>query len=113
MTNLIPVLMVIASSIIGAFGGFIFKKTSSNLSLNIIRLIKNYNLIFGFILFGISSVIYITALKYEALNVLYPISALTYVWSTLIAKRFLGEKINIYKWGGITLILIGAALIVQ
>lgn len=111
--SIFAIILVIASSIIGAYGGFVFKNASKKIAFNLNGIIKNYNLILGFILFGVSSVIYIAALKRGDLNVLYPISSLTYIWSTLMAKRFLGEKINSYKWFGISLIILGAILIVK
>lgn len=112
MVNLLAVSLVVVSSIIGAFGGFIFKLASEKLRLNVFSILKNYKLILGFVLFGLSSAIYISALKMEALNILYPISSLTYIWSSIIAWKFLDEKLNMYKWTGIILIILGAILIV-
>lgn len=90
-----------------------FNRASKKLVFSIIGLIRNYELIIALFLYGLSAIIYIFALTKGDLNVLYPISALTYVWSTILAKFMLKEKINIYKWSGIALIIIGAAFIVQ
>ncbi len=112
-TSLISILLVILSSIIGAFGGFVFKGAAKELKFNLKKMMRNYRLIFGFILFGLASVIYIGALTKGELNVLYPVSSLTYIWSSLIAKKYLNEKLNFYKWSGIALIILGAILIVH
>lgn len=105
--------LVVLSSVIGAFGGFFFNKAAKKLEFNFHSLIRNYLLILGFFLFGLAAIIYIIALKHGDLNVLYPVSALTYIWSSFLAWRFLGEKINIYKASGIVLIILGAVLIVN
>lgn len=112
-TSLSAIILAISSSIIGAFGGFLFNRASKNLAPNFSALLKNYRLIAGFVLFFLAAAIYIIALRNGELNILYPISSLTYVWSTLLAKSYLNENINIYKWTGIILILIGAILIVR
>jgi len=112
-TSIEAIFLVVISSLTGAFGGFLFKRASSDIIFSISKLIKNYKLIIGFFLFALSAVIYIVALTQGELNVLYPISALTYVWSSLIARRYLNEEINFYKWVGITLIIFAAILIVQ
>jgi len=70
-------------------------------------------LIIGFFFFGIAALLYLIALRNGELNVLYPISALSYVWSLFIGKKFLNEKINIYKQGGVALIIIGLIFIVN
>lgn len=113
MTSIIAISLVVLSSIIGATGGFIFKRASEHFSFSIEGIIKNYKLLLGFILFALASIIYIVALTKGDLNVLYPISSLTYIWSTLMAKAYLNEKINAYKWTGIALIVLGAVLIVR
>ncbi|MBU0907383.1 MAG: EamA family transporter [Nanoarchaeota archaeon] len=112
-TSLLAIGLVVVSSITGAIGGFLFKLASKNLSFNIPKLIKNLPLISGFVLFGLSALVYIFALRHGSLNTLYPLSSLTYIWSTIMAKKFLKEKINLYKWMGILLIVLGSALIVS
>ncbi len=112
-TSLISIILVIVSSVIGAVGGFMFKQSTKNLKFKIIALMKNKELIFGFILFALAAIIYIIALTGGELNVLYPISALTYIWSTIMAKYYLKEKINTLKWSGIVLIIIGSIFIVN
>jgi len=107
-TTILSIILVIISSIIAGIGGFLFKGASKNLSLKFRKLLTNYKLILGFLFFGLAVIVYIIALKNGELNVIYPISSLTYVWSTLLAKKYLKEKINIYKWFGIALILLGA-----
>ncbi len=111
-TSIESILLVVFSSVIGAFGGFLFNKASKKLSFSL-EIIRNYSLIGGLILFAAAAVVYIFALTRGELNVLYPISALTYVWSSILAKAYLSEEINSYKWCGISLIILGAIFIVN
>ncbi len=62
-------------------------------------------------MYGISTIIFIPTLKYGQLSVLYPLVATSYMWTTLVAVKFLGEKMNRFKWIGIILIIIGVSLI--
>jgi len=112
-TSIFSILLVILSSILGAIGGFFFKQASAKITFKISSLIKNTRLILGFFFFGIAALVYLIAIKDGELNVLYPISALSYVWSLFIGKKILNEDINIYKKAGITLILIGVIIIVR
>jgi uncharacterized membrane protein len=104
-------LSVIVACVIGAFGAILFKKASNDISFSIKKLIKNKNLVFGIILYGISTVFFIIPLKYGELSVLYPFVATTYVWTSFFSIKYLNEKMNVWKWIGIILILIGVSLI--
>jgi drug/metabolite transporter (DMT)-like permease len=44
------------------------------------------------------------------MSMLYPIIALTYVWTTLLSYTVLGEPSNMYKNVGIITIVIGVAV---
>jgi drug/metabolite transporter (DMT)-like permease len=44
------------------------------------------------------------------MSMLYPIIALTYVWTTLLSYSILGEPSNIYKNVGIVSIVLGVAV---
>lgn len=112
-TSVVSILLVVLSSVIGAFGGFVFKQSTKNLKFSFDGLIRNWRLVLGFFLFGIASITYIIALKGGDLNVLYPISSLTYVWSAFIARKHLEENINLFKVIGIFLIVLGSVVIVS
>ncbi len=64
-------------------------------------------------LYGVSAVIYVWALKYGRLSLLYPITSLSYVWVSLLSVKFLKENMNNYKWIGISLIILGVILITR
>ena len=61
----------------------------------------------GLILNGISALTYVYALKFGDLSVLYPVAGLSYIWISIISMKYLGEKMNGYKWLGVSLIVLG------
>ncbi len=103
--------IVLAACVVAAFGGLFFKLGSAKLSFNLRSIIYNKMLILGAISYGISTVMFIPALKYGELSVLYPFAATSYIWVTLFSKWFLKEEINSWKWIGIAIILIGVSFI--
>lgn len=103
--------LIILATLIGAFGPILLKKASAKKLSSINELAKNYELIGGIALYGISTVLFIPALKGGDLSVLYPFVALTYIWVSLLSVKFLGEKMNKLKWFGIALIIVGVSLI--
>ena len=109
-TPLWTIFVVIVGCVIGAFGAVFFKKGSARLVFSI-KVIKNYDLLVGFLLYGISTIFLIIALKFGNLSVLYPFVATTYVWIALFSIKYLNEKMNLYKWLGILFILTGVSLI--
>ena len=45
------------------------------------------------------------------ISFLWPLTALSFVFATFAAMIFLGEKVSGLRWGGVILIMLGAALI--
>ena len=109
VTEMWAVGLTVFASLVGAMGPIFLKKGTKD--LDIWKLYKNYNLIFGVFLYGASLLIFIPALKGGEVSVLYPIVALSYVWISILSKYMLGERMNKHKWTGIALILFGILLI--
>lgn len=107
----IAVLITIFATFLGGVASLLLKLGSANFRFNIIGILKNFKLILGFLLYGIASIIFIIALKYAELSLLYPIVSLSYVWACLLSMKFLNEKMNGIKWTGVLIIVIGVALI--
>lgn len=112
MTQLWAIVAVLFAAVLGAFGQLYFKLGSDTLSMKIKELIRNRYLIVGVVLYAISSVMFILALKEGELSVLYPLIATSYIWATLLAKKVLKEYINVYKWSGVVMIIVGVIFIV-
>ncbi|MGB9748372.1 MAG: EamA family transporter [Candidatus Woesearchaeota archaeon] len=107
---IIPISLVIIATMMGAFGS-LFLKFGSKKKTGLRELLRNYELIIGFLLYGSSTIPFIAALKFGELSYVYPLTALSYVWVTLISKKYLNEKITANKIFGIVLIIIGVILI--
>ena len=103
--------LVIAATLVGAFGPILLKKASSKKLSRLKSLMTNYHLFGGVALYAFGTLLFIPALKGGELSVLYPFVALTYVWVSLLSVKFLEEKMNSRKWMGIILILIGVSFI--
>lgn len=103
--------LVVLGTLVGAFGPILLKRGSGSFGLSVRALTKNYNLIAGIFLYGLSSIIFIPALRGGDLSVLYPIVSVNYIWVSLLSVKFLGEKMNKLKWLGIFLIIVGVSLI--
>ncbi len=95
---------------IGAFGSFFLKRASSFDSIK--SLIKNYNLYVGGGLYVSSAVINIYLLTVLPYSVVLPLTSMTYIFTILIARFFLKERITILKIIGITLIVGGVVFII-
>ena len=111
MLKILTIMMTILSTLLGALGAFLIKKSKIQVSLQ--KILKNYTLILGVSIYAISPIFYIIALKWGELTCLYPLISVTYIWSSLLAVKFLGERMNIYKWMGISLLIAGVALVVR
>ena len=103
-------IVLIIMTLIGSVASFFLKKGSS--FKNIVELFKNKYVYIGGILYVLSALLNIYALKYLDYSVVLPLTSITYVWTLFISAIFLNEKINIKKIIGIMLIVGGAFLIV-
>ena len=110
-TELFSILLVFIGTIIGSFGALYLKIGSKDFSINIKKMIRNYKLILGLLFYGLSSVFYVTALKWGELSVLYPFTSIGYIWVCFLSMKFLNEKMNKLKWLGVITIIIGISLV--
>ncbi|MEA3254569.1 MAG: EamA family transporter [Candidatus Altiarchaeota archaeon] len=110
-TQLWAIGLVLVATVIGAFGSLYFKLGSEKVSRDIRKLVTNYKLITGFILYGISSILYVIGLTGGELSVLYPTVATSYIWVCLLSVKYLKEEMNPWKWAGLALIVLGVGLV--
>lgn len=110
-TQLWAISLVILATLIGAFGPILLKKASARKLSKISSLIKNYCLFGGVSLYALGTLLFIPALRGGDLSVLYPFVSLTYIWVCLLSMKFLNEKMNLYKWAGILMIIAGVSFI--
>ena len=102
--------LVVFATIIGSVGSLYLKRASKRFRFSF-RGIFNFELMFGAFLYFLATLVFISALRKGNLNVLYPITSLSYIWVALLSVRFLKEKMNYLKWGGVFLIVFGVIVI--
>lgn len=110
-TQLWAIGLVTAATLIGAFGPILLKKASAKKLSKLSSLATNYHLFSGVALYAVGTMLFIPALKGGDLSVLYPFVSVSYIWVSLLSVKFLGEKMNKFKWLGIALIIIGVSFI--
>jgi len=105
--------IVALGSILGALGQLFFKLGSDKITGHLMSVLLNWRIFVGLACYAIATVVFIFALRYGRLSILYPIIALSYVWVALISKFYLHEYFPVYKWTGIMFILLGVMIIVS
>lgn len=109
MVNLLSLLLVLIGTVVGASGALVLKVGTSKYRLR--EMFFTYYFWGGALLYALSTVLYILALRNEHLSVLYPLVSTSYLWTTIFGVRFLGEKMNIWKYFGLVGIILGVILI--
>tara|TARA_B100000315_G_C14250536_1_gene439551 strand:- start:31 stop:405 length:375 start_codon:yes stop_codon:yes gene_type:complete len=103
--------LVFMATLITSTAQIMYKMGADRLSLDVFSVLTNVPLFLGILLYLVAAGVLLLALKHGELSVLYPIVATSYIWVSLLSSRFFGEVINIYKWIGIIIIVIGVVLI--
>jgi multidrug transporter EmrE-like cation transporter len=104
------VLLVFSCTVFGALAQLLIKKGTASIGPDPMTLLTNVPLIAGYAIYGVNTLLMVLALKDGEMSMLYPIIALTYVWTTLLSYTVLGEPSNLYKNVGIITIVIGVAV---
>jgi uncharacterized membrane protein len=105
------IIAVASCTLLTAAGQLLFKLGLNSLDPTLFGIITNYQLLLGFLLYGIGSVVLVISLKYGELSVLYPILALSFVWVAILSSTVLNEHINALKIVGIGCIILGVSAI--
>ncbi len=111
MTAFWSIVLIILSTILSSLGSFYMKVASSTVKLNIKTVITNMPLIGALTLHTLSAIVGVIAYRGGELTVLVPLASLNYILASLLAIKFLGEKMNSRKWTGIVGIVVGITLI--
>ena len=108
----IKILMAFLMTLLGSLGALFFKfLTNKEEKLSIKKLLLNKILYFGGFLYVLASVFNVLLLRYIDYSIVYPLSAMTYVWTLFISHFILHEEINAYKIAAIGMLICGVAII--
>jgi len=111
MIAIIALALIFVATLLGALGSVFMKKGAAKFNMNPLKQLKNKSLIFGLILFFLSAALYIPALRLSNLSILYPTTAMSYIWAIIFGRTFFNEKITRTKVIGVLLIIAGISLI--
>jgi drug/metabolite transporter (DMT)-like permease len=110
-TPMSSIVLVLFGSFIGSFGAVFLKLGAEHMKGSLLRLVTNYWLAVGVILYLLSSVFYMMGVAQGELTVLYPMVSLGYIFAILWARLVFKEPFTKAKIGGLALIIFGVALI--
>jgi drug/metabolite transporter (DMT)-like permease len=110
-TPLSSIILVLFGSFIGSFGAVFLKLGAEHMKGSLARLLTNYWLGVGIVLYLLSSVFYMMGVAQGQLTVLYPMVSLGYIWAIVWARLFFKEQFTIAKISGLAMIIVGVALI--
>ncbi len=110
-SQLLSIGLMIISTISSSLGSFFLKVASKKFAFNINAVITNLPLFVAVSLHFTSAIIGVIAYKGAELSLLVPFASLNYIWASLLAIKFLGEKMNKWKWLGMFLIMLGITLV--
>lgn len=110
-TPLSSIILVLFGSFIGSFGAVFLKLGAEHMKGSLVRLLTNYWLGVGVVLYLLSSVFYMMGISQGQLTVLYPMVSLGYIWAIVWARIFFKEPFTRAKIGGLAMIIFGVALI--
>ena len=102
---------VLVMTLLGALGAYFFKKSSVKAD-GIVSLLYSPAFYLGGALYAASAILNVLLLRIMDYTVLYPMTAIVYIWSLVISNRLLGEKITGKKIIGVGLICVGVVLLI-
>lgn len=114
-------LLVLISIILGVFGQLSMKRgmnTVGPIGLKNVFSTEIFSIIFqkfvflGFMLYILSSMLWLVALSQEELSFIYPLISIGYILTAILSKFLFNESLTIFRFFGILLICGGVYLIV-
>ncbi len=112
--ELLIIAVILVSAFMAAAAQYLFKKGLKRFRLEpheIFSLIKNRAVAAGLIIYMVSLVVYLGALRYGDLSFVYPTFASVFVFVLLISKFKLGEMVSLHRATGVALVIIGIAIV--
>lgn len=109
-------LLILVSAAIGAVGQIALKygamQMVENPGVTLLEKIK-WPIVLGLGLYGISTIIWIMALKKVELSYAYPMLSVGYIFVLIASYFFLNEPISWLRIGGVAFIIVGVSLVAR
>lgn len=110
-----PYAVLIIAISLGVSGQFLLKRGMSRRPdfkiKDILSLMGDFPVIFGFLCYGISTLLYLRALADLDLSLAYPTVGLSYVFIVILSQIFFKEQVSITRWLAVIIICTGVALV--
>lgn len=100
---------LVLMTMLGSVASVLLKRAASD--LRPAQLLRDWHFWAGGTGYALAALLNIWVLRHLDLSVVLPFTGLTYVWTLLIARAFLGEQLTWRKAVGVGLILLGVVLI--
>jgi drug/metabolite transporter (DMT)-like permease len=115
--KIIYIIITIINCFFGAVAALILKKTGSKIEklkpiFEGIKSIWKSGILLGIFIYGLTAILSIWILRKLDVTLFFPLTSITYIFSFILAKKYLNEKITTSKIIGISLIIIGVILLV-
>lgn len=105
-------LLALPMTFLGALGAFFFKKAATKAD-GLLPLFINKEFYLGGTSYVSGAILNILLLRYLQYSILYPMTAITYIWTAMISHHLLGEKISKRALLGIVMICIGVVFLAR
>lgn len=106
--------ITVVAALLAAFAQYFFKKSLPSFRFNareIISLLRRRMVLLGLLIYFVGLGIYLVALYHGQLSFVYPVFASAFVFTLLISRYMLGEKIGTARALGVVLVVVGIAVI--
>lgn len=116
-----PIYLILVCVAIGVLGQLLLKKGVTDIGelnltttpFKIIKVLLNPFVFFGFLSYGLSSILWLIVISKVPLSYAYPMISLSYILVVFLSSVLYKENINLIRWGGVILISLGVILISQ
>lgn len=114
-------LLLLVSVLLGSTGQFLFRMgmkqygqvNAAGIFKNLFSIVLTPPIFIGFVLFGMSSVLWLSVISKYQLSYAYPMVSMGYVLTLVLSRLFLNEQINIVRILGTVFIIFGVILITR
>ena len=111
-TNPFAIVLVAICAILMSIAQIIFKFASFTFVLGVLSILTNFYFILGSVIYAAASVFLILALRRGDLSVIYPMVGISYILVSMLSPVFFPlDYMNIMKWSGVFLVVIGASVL--
>lgn len=112
MSIILKIILVFVMTISGSMGAFFFKRGTSKLNDgSIFKMIFIPEIYIGGFFYLIGAATNIVLLRFMEYTIVYPMTALTYVWTMIISYFILRENMNKEKIVAIACIVLGIIIL--